>query len=347
MALRQHSPETYRATVEKHGGSIIKAAIELGVSERAVQYNVARFRSDIRAVAPTPQPVQQDARLNERIKDLEDQLAAVTMVKRWAAAKPSKRATPKPRGTKHLVIPDTQVKVGVPIDHLTAAGHYAAEKKPDVIVIIGDWWDMASLSSYDRGKLSFEGRRYRLDIEAGKAGMEKFLAPIRKVKGYEPRIVFTAGNHEERIQRAIQEDSRLEGLLGYHDLQFEAFGIEFHEFLEPVVIDGVCYAHFFPRAANGAVGQTKNGAPNARAQLIREGRSCVAGHKQGLDLACAPLAGRLQWGVQAGSFYVHDESYLSAQGNDHFRGLVMLHEVRDGALTPMVVSMDYLLAEYL
>ena len=59
--------------------------------------------------------------------------------------------------TKHLVIPDTQVKPEHSVKHLRWAGKYAAEKKPDVIIHIGDHWDMPSLSSYDVGKRSFEG----------------------------------------------------------------------------------------------------------------------------------------------------------------------------------------------
>jgi hypothetical protein len=80
---------------------------------------------------------------------------------------------------KHLIIPDTQVKPNTPIDHLNWAGQYAVKMRPDVIVMIGDHWDMESLSSYDKGKKSFEGRRYTKDIEAGIVGMEAFLKPIR------------------------------------------------------------------------------------------------------------------------------------------------------------------------
>jgi transposase-like protein len=280
-----------------------------------------------------------------KIEDLKAQLEAVTIVKRWARAKAPKRPA-KPQGSKHMFLCDTQVKVGVPVNHLPAAGNYAAEKRPDTIVIAGDWWDMPSLSSYDRGKLCFEGRRYRLDVEAGKEAMSMFLAPIRKVRGYDPRIIFLMGNHEERIERARQETPALDGLIGYHDLQLQNFGLEVHDFLSPVVVDGVAYCHYFPRSASGNVAQSKRGAPSAKAQLIREGRSCFAGHQQGLDMHCQPIGGRLQWGVIAGSFYQHDESYLTPQGNDHWRGIVMSHEVRDGYLNPMVVSLDYLLKKY-
>ena len=84
--------------------------------------------------------------------------------------------------TKHLVIPDTQVKPGHSTAHLKWAGEYAAEKKPDVIIHIGDHWDMASLSSYDVGKKSFEGRRYTRDIRAGLNAMDHFIAPTKEEK---------------------------------------------------------------------------------------------------------------------------------------------------------------------
>ena len=92
--------------------------------------------------------------------------------------------------------------------------------------------------------------------------------------------------------------------------------------------------------------QSKSGAPNALAQLRREGRSCVAGHTQGLDLACLPFCGRLQFGIIAGSFYQHSETYLTPQGQDHWHGVIMLHEVVEGTFSPMVVSIDYLLDKY-
>ena len=52
----------------------------------------------------------------------------------------------------HAVIPDCQVKPGQDYSFLRWVGNYLAEKKPDVIVQIGDFADMPSLSSYDVGK---------------------------------------------------------------------------------------------------------------------------------------------------------------------------------------------------
>ncbi len=147
---------------------------------------------------------------------------------------------------KHLVIPDVQAKPGVPLEHLSWIGRYIADKKPDVIICLGDFADMASLSSYDRGKKSFEGRRYNLDIAAADEAMKLLLRPLReynnhqqevKQKKYKPRMVLTLGNHEERIARACEMQPELDGLMGYHQLPYENW--EVIPYLKPIDIDGV------------------------------------------------------------------------------------------------------------
>ena len=37
-------------------------------------------------------------------------------------------------GQSHMIVPDTQVREGVPLDHLRAAGNYIVDKKPDTII---------------------------------------------------------------------------------------------------------------------------------------------------------------------------------------------------------------------
>jgi hypothetical protein len=249
------------------------------------------------------------------------------------------------RAISHFVIPDCQVKAGVNTAHMDWIGKYIVERKPDVVVNLGDFFDMPSLSSYDSGKKAFEGRRYIKDVDTGKEAMSRLVAPLKGLKK-RPRLVYLIGNHEYRIERAINDDSKLDGTIGYKDLDLEHFGWEVHPFLEIVEIGGISYSHFFPRSATGQVSQTKKGAPSARAQLIREGGSATAGHTQGLDIACMPLKGRLQYGLIAGSCYLHDEEYMSPQGNTHWRGVVCKHQVENGTYDPMMVSLDYLKRRY-
>ena len=251
--------------------------------------------------------------------------------------------------TKHLLIPDVQAKEGVPLDHLDWAGKFIVDKKPDVIICIGDFADMPSLSSYDKGKRSFEGRRYKKDIASAKIAMDTLLGPLRKhnahmkrlkQKQYKPRLVLTLGNHEERIERASNLQPELEGVIGYHDLPYGDW--EVHDYLKPVVIDGVLYVHYLANPMNG-----KPYGGTALNQLGKVQHSFCVGHKQTLEHATyfTPL-GKQTTGVVAGAFYQHDEEYKGYQGNAHWRGIVMLHDVHEGNFDPMFVSMRYLRRRY-
>lgn len=252
--------------------------------------------------------------------------------------------------TKHLVIPDCQVKPNHDTRYLERIGQYIADKRPDVIVCIGDFADMPSLSSYDVGTKSFEGRRYKDDIAAAIGGMEALFKPIRELDSrlkrnhkerYTPRFVLTLGNHEDRITRAVNKDAKLDGVIGIDDLSYSQFGWEVYPFLDVVVIDGVAYSHYF---TTGVLGRP---ATSAAAQLSKKHMSCVSGHKQGLDIATGHRAdGTRLTSVIAGSCYEHDEDYMGPQGNKHWRGILMLHDVRDGEFDLMPVSLSYLNKKY-
>lgn len=250
---------------------------------------------------------------------------------------------------KHVVIPDTQVKPGVPLGHLAWAGEYIAEIRPDHIIHIGDHWDMPSLSSYDEGKKSFEGRRYTDDIKAGMDGMEALLNPIRKEikksftnhkQRWRPEFHYFLGNHEYRINRAIESDRKLEGLIGYADFNL-APTWHVYDYLAPKIIDGVSYCHYF---ITGVMGRP---VTSARALLSKKHMSCVMGHVQRRDIAYDYTAdGRQITGLFAGTFYQHDEDYLNPQGNKHWRGIWVLHQVSNGEFDEMPVSLDYLKRKY-
>lgn len=251
---------------------------------------------------------------------------------------------------KHFVIPDTQVKPGVNTDHLEWAGHYAVAKKPDVIVMIGDFADMSSLSSYDVGKKEFEGRKYTDDIQSARAAMIRFIGPITDEvkrtsqnhrKRWNPKLVLTLGNHENRIDRAISKDRKLEGLISTNDLGYSGFGWDVVPFLQPIVIDGVAYCHYF---CSGIMG---NPVTTASALLAKKHQSAVMGHVQSRQIAYGYRADGTQiTGLFSGAFYSHDEPYLNPQGNKHWRGVWMLHQVENGSFDEMPVSIDYLKRKY-
>lgn len=249
---------------------------------------------------------------------------------------------------KLLVIPDTQVKPGISLDYLSHIGQYIVDKKPDVVVHLGDHWDMPSLSSYDFGKRQYEGRRYKADIEAGNRGMLELLGPlydynarqrINKKKPYIPRLVFLMGNHCQRIQRAVDNDPKLEGLIGFDDLMLQEW--EVYKFLEVVEIEGIAFSHYFTTGVAGKPASTAN------ALLNKKHQSCIAGHQQGRQIATAYKAnGEPITAIIAGSAYPHEEDYLGAQGNKHYRGIIMLYEAKNGSFDESFISLNYLKNKY-
>lgn len=250
------------------------------------------------------------------------------------------------------MIPDCQVKPNIDMSYLEAIGKYIVDKKPNIIVNIGDFWDFESLSSYDKGKKSFEGRRVKADIDAGNKGMDLLLGPLKRLqkkqrkhkhKVYNPRLVFTLGNHEERFDRFVDYNAEFEGLLGTDTLNIEKWGWEVHPFLKPVNIEGIHFVHYL---ANPFSGKPYGGS--ALNQLKHVGTSFCVGHKQTLDVAMKPtLDGKMQLGIVAGASYPFDESYKGWQGNNHFRGVVMLNEAKDGFALPSFASTEYLINRYL
>jgi len=251
---------------------------------------------------------------------------------------------------RHIVIPDCQVRPGDDTKYLERIGKYIVELKPDVVVQIGDFADMPSLSSYDVGKKSFEGRRYRADIEAANNAMATLLQPLQdfnkrairnKEKQYRPKLVLTLGNHEDRISRAVNNDPKLDGTIGLSDLKYSDYGWDVIPFLQPVVIDDVAYCHYF---TTGIAGRPST---SAQAQLAKQHMSCIAGHQQGLQIATGHRAdGSRLTSIIAGSCYEHDEDYLGPQGNKHWRGILVLHEVQGGQFDLMPISLNYLERRY-
>jgi len=121
---------------------------------------------------------------------------------------------------RHLIIPDAQIKPGSPTDHIKWCGEAILDYRPDVIVCLGDWWDLPSLNSHaPAGSEELEGRRYHEDIKAGNESFNKLDSYLRKSrsKTWQPRKVFLEGNHENRANRIAKNDPKWKGIIGSHN----------------------------------------------------------------------------------------------------------------------------------
>lgn len=257
------------------------------------------------------------------------------------------RLSPKLKGRIHVVIGDTQVKEGVPTKHLEWIGRYIVEQfqGQDISVIhLGDHWDMPSLSSYDEGKRCMVGRSYDVDVDAGNKAFALLTSALDKYnegrkRPWKPQLHFLMGNHEDRITRAAelvsnQFNPKLSDLL--------TPGWNRHPFLEVLKLDGVSYSHYFYNPNTGR----PLGGENLHTRLKTVGRSFTMGHQQGLNYAVRCVGDDRHHGLVVGSTYLHQEKYLGPQVESYWRGIVVCHQVENGAYDPMFVSLDYLCRRY-
>jgi hypothetical protein len=244
---------------------------------------------------------------------------------------------------RHLIIPDVQVKPESRTEHLKWAGEAILDYKPDVIVCLGDFWDLPSLNTHSNpGGEELEGRRYQQDVDAGNAAFKLLASYVKKSrsKTWSPRKVFLEGNHENRANRIAKNDPKWHGIIGSQNCQ--TLDWERHKFLKIVTIDGILYSHYF---ANPFSGKPIGGTIVSRLNNI--GASFVQGHQQGFLYASKQYPDHVKHGLVAGRFYVENEGYRpdDVQATE-WSGIVVLNGVRRGDYDLMPLRMDYLRRKY-
>ena len=239
-----------------------------------------------------------------------------------------------------LLIGDPHAHPDYDNDRFTLVGQAVVKYQPDVVLCLGDFADMPSLSHFDRGKTSFEGKRYWKDIEAVNDAYAKMMAPIRDYqrklvegnrKRYSPQLVMVTGNHCDRINKLVESDSRLHGTVGLHDLPWYKSGegwdvVPFKQFKE---IEGVHFVHYVPTKMG-----TATSSKHLAYTIIQEKAvSVVVGHSHVLDYyEKARPDGSKFFGLSAGCFCHedHDEAWSRGADEHWWRGLHLLRGVENG-----------------
>lgn len=254
----------------------------------------------------------------------------------------------KPR--RHAIIPDGQLKPGDDLTHIRWAADALVDYLPDVIVVIGDWWDLPSLSMHDApGSKEAEGRNVMSDIDIGNEAFELLVGPMNKererrvrnkIKRWNPECHFLMGNHEDRLTRAISRDPKWDGLLTLASLKTPGFTR--HEYLKIVHLDGFAYCHFFPNPYSGRpIGGTIHN------RLGHIGSSFVQGHQQGFQYASKQYPDHIKHGLVCGRFYQHHEGYRAQDVQlSEWNGMIVMNRVNAGDMDLMPLRMEYLREKY-
>ena len=250
-------------------------------------------------------------------------------------------------GSTHIVIGDAHAKPEVSNRRFDWLGRFILDyglSNPDenlTVIDMGDWEDMPSLSSYDLGKKSYEGRRYKLDLEAAWDARHRVNKPIddfnaKAARNHERRFrcrkVALGGNHfEGRVKRVVEGSAMLDGTIGVGDNRCAEFGWEYIPFLTPILIDGIAYVHYWQgRGTNQPIGMGKFSA----AVLLREKHtSTITAHNHVLDFATALNGnGERVLGISAGCYLDPDqiEEYAAQNNRNWWRGVIVLRDVQRG-----------------
>jgi len=247
-----------------------------------------------------------------------------------------------------IIIGDAHVRPDISNERFDWLGEYIAEYvkgNPETtvkIIDMGDFEDMPSLSSYDRGKLDFEGRRYAADLAAAHDARRRLLKPLDELQSkaiqnkkkiptnYE--LYALGGNHfEGRLNRILQENPWLDGTLRVADGAYVDFGFTYVPFGSTITLDGIVFTHYWKaRGSNFPIGGGKTPA----ATILREKLcSSVTSHSHVLDRVTTVTGiGDKLYSLVAGCFLAEDqeEKYAGQSNKAWWKGICVLKDVKNG-----------------
>lgn len=241
---------------------------------------------------------------------------------------------------------------GVDNERFTWLGQFIYDQKPDYCIDLGDGADMRSLNSYDtRYPQRIVHQNYEEDIESYNDSQERLRHPFKYNKKKRPLWIGFEGNHEHRIETAIEHDPRLKGTkhgLSFEHLQTDHWFDEYHRYSHsaPALCeyDGVVYGHY---VSAGAYGRPLAGKHHGAALVDKLASSVTVGHSHKFsyfhkaDARPVPLNG-----LVAGCFKGKDESWAGQSNQEWRRGVVVKNELENGNYDIQWVSLDALRREY-
>lgn len=250
-----------------------------------------------------------------------------------------------------LVIPDQHAHPDYNNDRADWMGKFIKDLKPDVVVNMGDAADLASLSTFDKGKASFAARNYERDIVAHLDFQERMWAPIKRSKRKMPYRVVLEGNHEYRIKRAMDFSPELAGDrfgLSFKNLDFDRY---YHEVVEydsgtPGIWEykGVAFAHYF---ISGIMGRALSGEHMAASLIKKNFMSSVAAHSHTADFAIrTDSTGAHHAGLVVGVYQDYASPWAGLVNKLWWRGAVVLRDFENGMFAPEFVPIERLRREY-
>lgn len=126
--------------------------------------------------------------------------------------------------TKVLVVPDVQIPYQDNVA-LAVVEKYMASEKWDLVIYIGDFIDCEGISHYNKGKpRALVGVELEKEFKIANDILDRHQKIIRK-RSPKAKFHFIYGNHEERVEKWLDENPALAGLIDIdRNLRFKERG---------------------------------------------------------------------------------------------------------------------------
>lgn len=256
-----------------------------------------------------------------------------------------------------LTVGDTHISNNQDLSRFDALGKYIVDKRPTHIVLIGDFLTLECLSAWDMNKrMTMEGKRYNLEIDAGNLALDKMLQPMlqynknrkkNKKSQYKPLIIYLEGNHEDRLTRYLQKDPTFAGFANIQqDLKLTKRGIKWVPYREYYDIGGIGFTHIPHNKVKPIMASGVSSVAKRATQCTV--KSVVFGHTHELEVANQHLEGmpHLQQVLNCGCFFTEHEEYVHGRVTNYWKGVVLLQNYKHGRFDIETTSMNRLFEEY-
>lgn len=257
--------------------------------------------------------------------------------------------------TKILCIGDGHDEPWQKKDRWLWLGKFLVDKRPDIVVNIGDFITLDSLSAWDTDKRrKMEMRRYDKEIQSGKEALAALWQPAieynkyakrRKKKAYIPTYIHLEGNHEERAERYLDYNPHLEGKIDvYRDLELETYSAKWIKYRNYWVHNGIMFSHI-PFQRNG---RPLTGQDLCRKALTLTNYSIIFGHSHrfGVDNVHRFGAKHLQQALNIGCYFEHQPDYVEGSPTDYWRGVVVLDNYKSHRFDIQTYSLSSIRSTY-
>lgn len=256
---------------------------------------------------------------------------------------------------KILIFTDCHVGPDQSLLRFDKLAQHILVKKPDVIVQLGDFITIDSLSNWDMNKrLVMEGRRYNEDIAAGRRAINKIFDPIFEynkqcarmhIKQYKPIIHWFLANHEDRVQRYVEQNPQLQGHVDViKDLGLNKLPVNIVENKDYIEQNGILFTH----SPVNAAGKLVSGKYSAFRVSDLVSMSTIFGHVHRLEQIGLHRhgSGKLIQILSCGAFFDKPDAYTEGSTENYWRGFVELDVWGEGRFDVTQTSLERLYEMY-